>query len=116
MPRMFTLPADTRLDYMEISFELNALIPIIFQRISFLFLAMVYNKFMCTTLGFVTQFCVKPYVPRESRRDPSNRRLNEHEKYIRHRQESNLRPAPPQAGADPIRSQWPIDLASSNQL
>ena len=27
---------------------------------------------------FFNTFCVKPYVPREPRRDPSNRRLNEH--------------------------------------
>ena len=27
---------------------------------------------------FKHNFCVKPYVPREPGRDPSNRRLNEH--------------------------------------
>ena len=33
-------------------------------------------------LFFKHNFCVKPYVPREPRRDPSNRRLNEHGIYI----------------------------------
>ena len=32
---------------------------------------------------FKHNFCVKPCVPREPRRDPSNRRLNEHGIYIR---------------------------------
>ena len=41
---------------------------------------------------FQHNFCVKPYVPREPRRDTSNRRLNEHRIYIRHRQESNSQP------------------------
>ena len=27
---------------------------------------------------FKHNFCVKPFVPREPRRDPSNRRVNEH--------------------------------------
>ena len=39
-------------------------------------------------------------TPRELRRDPSNRRLNEHGIYIRHCQESNSQPVPSQAGAD----------------
>ena len=55
---------------------------------------------------FSTQFCVKPYVPREPRRDPSNRRLNEHGIYILHCQASNSRPVPSQAGADTTRPQW----------
>ena len=55
---------------------------------------------------FLHNFCVKPYVPREPRRDPSNRRLNEHGIYIRHCQESNSQPVPYQAGADPTRPQW----------
>ena len=55
---------------------------------------------------FQHNFCVKPYVPREPRRDPSNRRLNEHGIYIRHCQESNSQPVPSQAGADPTRPQW----------
>ena len=46
-------------------------------------------------LGFFKHnFCVKPYVPREPRRDPNNRRLEEHGIYIRHCQESNLRILP----------------------
>ena len=38
---------------------------------------------------FKHNFCVKSYVPRETRRNPSNRRLHEHGKYIRHCQASN---------------------------
>ena len=38
---------------------------------------------------FKHNFCVKLDVPREPRRDSSNRRLNEHGIYIRHCQESN---------------------------
>ena len=49
---------------------------------------------------------VKPYVPRKPRRDPSNRRLNEHSIYIRHCQESNSQPDPSQTGADTTRPQW----------
>ena len=55
---------------------------------------------------FKHKFCIKPYVPRETRRDPSNRRLNEHGIYIRHCQESNSQPVPSQAEADPTRLQW----------
>ena len=40
-------------------------------------------------LFFQHNFCVKPYVPREPRRNPSNRRFNEHGIYIRHCQELN---------------------------
>ena len=48
--------------------------------------------------------CVKPYVPREPRRNPSKRRLNEHGiLYIRHCQESNSQPVLSQAGADTTR-------------
>ena len=41
----------------------------------------------CRSIGSRTEiwfvnFCVKPYVPREPRRDSSNRRLNEHGIYI----------------------------------
>ena len=49
---------------------------------------------------FKHNFCVKPHVPREPRRNPSNRRLNEHGIYIRHLQDSNLQPVPSQTGAD----------------
>ena len=45
---------------------------------------------------FKHNFCVKPYVPREPRRDPSNRRLYEHGIYIRHCQKSNSQPVPTQ--------------------
>ena len=55
---------------------------------------------------FKHNFCVKPYVPRESWRDPSNRRLNERGIYIRHCQELNSQPFPFQVGADPTRPQW----------
>ena len=55
---------------------------------------------------FKHNFCVKPYVPREPRKDPSNRRLNEHGIYIRHCQESNSQPVPSQAGANTTRPQW----------
>ena len=55
---------------------------------------------------FLHSFCVKPYVPREPRREPSNRRLNEHGIYIRHCQESNSQPVSSQAGADTTRPQW----------
>ena len=51
---------------------------------------------------FQHNFCVKPYVPREPQRDPSNRRLCEHGIYIRHCQESNSQPVPSQAGADTL--------------
>ena len=54
---------------------------------------------------FKHNFYVMPYVPRESRRNPSNRRLNEYGIYIRHCQESNSQPVPSQAGADTTRSQ-----------
>ena len=40
-----------------------------------------YVFFFC--FFFKHNFCVKPYVPREPRRNPSNRRLNEHGIYIR---------------------------------
>ena len=46
-------------------------------------------------LFFLQNFCVKPCVPGEPRRDPSNRRLNEHGIYIRHCQESNSLPMAP---------------------
>ena len=52
---------------------------------------------------FKHNFCVKPYVTREPRRDPSNRRLIEHGIYIRHCQESSSQPVPSQAGADTTR-------------
>ena len=55
-------------------------------------------------------FCVQPYVPREPRRDPSNRRLNGHEIYIRHCEESNSQPVPSQAGSDSTRPQWRTNL------
>ena len=42
----------------------------------------------------------------EPRRDPSNRRLNEHGTYIRHCQESNSQSVPSQAGVDTTRPQW----------
>ena len=54
---------------------------------------------------FKHNFCVKLYVPREPRRDPINRRVNEHGIYIRHCQESNSQPDPSQAGADTTRPQ-----------
>ena len=38
----------------------------------------------CVRGFFKHNFCVKPYVPREPRRDPSNRRVNKHGIYIRH--------------------------------
>ena len=53
--------------------------------------------------GFLTQFlCVKPYVPREPQRDPSNRRLCEHGIYIWHCQESNSQPVLSQAEPIPL--------------
>ena len=52
---------------------------------------------------FKHNFCVKLYVPREPRRDPSNRRLSEHGIYIRHCPESSSQPVPSQAGADTTR-------------
>ena len=57
---------------------------------------------------FQHNFCVKPYVPREPRRDPSNRigSMNMGYIYIRHCQKSNSRPVPSQAGADTTRPQW----------
>ena len=66
--------------------------------------------FSVYVIFFQHNFCVKPYVPREPERDPSNHRLNEHGIYIRHCQESNSIPAPSQAEADPTRSQWRISL------
>ena len=43
---------------------------------------------------FYHNFGVESYVPREPRRDPSNRRLSEHGIYIRRCQESNSQPVP----------------------
>ena len=54
---------------------------------------------------FKHNFCVKRYLPREPRRNPSNRRLNEHGIYIRHCHVSNSQPVPSQAGADTTRPQ-----------
>ena len=62
-------------------------------------------------LFFNTIFCVKPYVPREPRRDPSNRRLYEHGIYIWHCQESNSQPVPSQVRTDPTRPQWRTSIA-----
>ena len=61
---------------------------------------------------FKHKFCVKPYVPREPKRDPSNRKLNEHGIYIR---ESNSQPVPSQAGADTTRPQWRTKALELNQ-
>ena len=55
---------------------------------------------------FKHNFCVKPYVSRKPRRDPSNRRLNVHVLYLRHCQESSSQPVPSQAGDDATRPQW----------
>ena len=46
-------------------------------------------KYIYAFLKFIFQhnFCIKPYIPREPRRDPSNRRLCEHGICIRHCQE-----------------------------
>ena len=52
---------------------------------------------------FKHNLCIKPYVPRESRKDPSNRRLIEHGIYIRHCQESISQPVPSQTGANTNR-------------
>ena len=65
---------------------------------------------------FEHNFSVKPYLPREPRRDPSNRRLNEHGIYIRHCQESNSQPILSQAGANPTRPQWQTMLLLANKL
>ena len=54
---------------------------------------------------FSSQFCFKPYVPREPWRDPSNRGIY-HGIYIRHCQESNSQLVPSQAGADIIMPEW----------
>ena len=64
------------------------------------------DRVLVNCFFFKHNFCVKPYVPREPRRDPSNRRLNEHGIYIRHCQESNSQPVPSQAGVDTTRPQW----------
>ena len=55
-----------------------------------------------------TENPAKLYVPKEPRRNPSNRRLNEHGIYIRYCQESNSQPVSSQVGADPTRPQWRI--------
>ena len=41
---------------------------------------------------FKHNFCIKPYVPKKPRMDPSNRRLYEHGICIRHYQDSNPQP------------------------
>ena len=64
------------------------------------------SLFRLSLFFFQHNFCVKPYVPREPRRDPSNRRLYEHGIYIRHCQESNSQPVSSQVRADPTRPQW----------
>ena len=51
-------------------------------------------------------FCIKPYVSREPRRNPSNRRLNEHGICIRHYKESYSQPVLSQVCTDSTRSQW----------
>ena len=55
---------------------------------------------------FKHTICVKPYVPREPRRDPSNPRFDEHGIYIRHCKESNSQLVQSQSGADTTRPQW----------
>ena len=67
-----------------------------------------YNNQGVKRFFFQHNFCVEPFVPREPRRNPSNRRLNERGIYIRHCQESNSQPVPSQLGADPTRPQWQI--------
>ena len=65
----------------------------------------IWTIIRCKTQFFKhNNLCVKPYVPRELRRDPSN--LTEHGIYIRHCQESNSQSVPPQAVSDPTRPQW----------
>ena len=59
---------------------------------------------------FSTQYFCQAICTQEPRRDPSNRRLNEHGIYIRHCQESNSQLVPSQAGADTTRPQWRIVL------
>ena len=54
---------------------------------------------------FLTQFLFQAIRNQEPRKDPNNRRLNEHGIYIQHCQESNSRPVPSQAGADTTRPQ-----------
>ena len=55
------------------------------------------------SIFFLTQFLCQAICTQEPRRNPSNRRLNEHGIYIRHCQESNSQPVPSQAGADTTR-------------
>ena len=55
---------------------------------------------------FFNTIFVSSHMYPETRRYPSNRRLNEHGIYIRHCQESNSQPVPSQAGADTTRPQW----------
>ena len=56
--------------------------------------------------SLLTQFlCCAICIPREPRRDPSNRGLYEHGKWIRHCQESNPQPVPSQVRTYPSR-QW----------
>ena len=49
---------------------------------------------------FLTQFLCQAICTQRTRRDLSNRRLNEHGIYIRHCQESNSQLVPSQAGVD----------------
>ena len=94
-----------------------------------------------TFFFFKHNFCIKPCVPREPRRDPSNRRLYEHgiwytlcpEKreplpillgvpffldtvYIRHCQDSNSQPVPSQVCAYSTRPQLFIIPRLSTQI
>ena len=51
-------------------------------------------------------FCIRPYVPREPRRDPSNWWLYEHGICFRRCQDSNSQPVPYQVRANSTRPQW----------
>ena len=73
------------------------------------FFNIVVSQVRPVTVFLKHNFRVKPYVPREPRRDPSNRRLNEHGIYIWHCQESNTQPVPSKAGVDTTTPQWRTD-------
>ena len=62
-------------------------------------------------LTFQHNFWIKPYVPREPQRVPSNRMAlwTWNTIYIRHCQESNSHPLPSQVHADSTRPQWWIN-------
>ena len=69
---------------------------------------LLFSKMVEWILFFLNNFCVRPYVPREPRRNPSNCRFYEHGIwYISNTARNQTwQPVPSQVSADPTRPQW----------